>query len=125
MVEEYDFSSGASSKSTKLIHGGLRYLAQVFEFSLEGARWEKFKLITEALHERCYMVDNAYYMNKVLPLVIPCTNFINASYNYVGTIMYHLVYKIYPTPGASTVFHFPRWMGNDELRANFPHLDLK
>jgi len=33
LIEKDDFSSGASSKSTKLVHGGLRYLQQVFEFS--------------------------------------------------------------------------------------------
>ena len=125
MVEENDFSSGASSKSTKLIHGGIRYLAQVFEFSLEGHRWEKVKLLIEALHERCYMVDNAYYMNKVLPLVIPCRNIIFAMYNYLGCVLYHAIYKMQPTENASTVFPFPKWMGNDELKANFPHLDFK
>ena len=125
MVEENDFSSGASSKSTKLIHGGIRYLAQVFEFSLEGHRMEKVKLLIEALHERCYMVDNAYYMNKVLPLVIPCRNIFFAMYNYIGCVLYHAIYKLQPTENASTIFPFPKWMGNDELKANFPHLDFK
>ena len=125
MVEENDFSSGASSKSTKLIHGGIRYLAQVFELSLEGHRWEKVKLLIEALHERCYMVDNAYYMNKVLPLVIPCRNVVFAMYNYVGCVLYHAIYKFHPTKNASTIFPFPKWMGNNELKATFPHLDFK
>lgn len=125
MVEENDFSSGASSKSTKLIHGGIRYLAQVFEFSLEGNRMEKIKLLIEALHERCYMVDNAYYMNKVLPLVIPCRNIFFAMYNYIGCVLYHVIYKLQPTENANTIFPFPKWMGNDELKANFPHLDYK
>lgn len=125
MVEENDFTSGASSKSTKLIHGGIRYLAQLFEFSFEGYRWEKLKLLIEALHERCYMVDNAYYMNKVLPLVIPCRNIFFAMYNYFGCVLYHAIYKLQPTANASTIFPFPKWMGNDELKANFPHLDFK
>ena len=51
LVENYDFSSGASSKSTKLIHGGLRYLAQVFEISKQtiSDRYEKLQLVFEAL----------------------------------------------------------------------------
>lgn len=35
LIEKDDFASGASSKSTKLIHGGVRYLQQVFELSLD------------------------------------------------------------------------------------------
>ena len=35
LIEKDDFSSGASSKSTKLVHGGVRYLQQVFEFSFK------------------------------------------------------------------------------------------
>jgi len=35
LIEKDDFASGASSKSTKLIHGGVRYLQQVFEFSTD------------------------------------------------------------------------------------------
>lgn len=35
VIERDDFGSGASSKSTKLIHGGVRYLQQVFDFSLD------------------------------------------------------------------------------------------
>lgn len=35
VIEKEDFGSGTSSKSTKLIHGGVRYLEQVFQFSLD------------------------------------------------------------------------------------------
>jgi len=46
LVESADFASGTSSKSSKLIHGGLRYLEQY-----------DFKLVREALHERELMVS--------------------------------------------------------------------
>jgi glycerol-3-phosphate dehydrogenase len=47
MIEKDDFGSGASSKSTKLIHGGVRYLQQVFDFSTASlsSRKEKFDLV--------------------------------------------------------------------------------
>lgn len=47
MIEKDDFGAGASSKSTKLIHGGVRYLQQVFEFSLASlaSRKQKFDLV--------------------------------------------------------------------------------
>ena len=41
LVERHDFASGTSSKSSKMIHGGLRYLQQ-----------RDFRLVYEALHER-------------------------------------------------------------------------
>jgi glycerol-3-phosphate dehydrogenase len=51
LIEKEDFGAGASSKSTKLIHGGVRYLQQVFAFDLTSlsGRWEKFKLVREAI----------------------------------------------------------------------------
>ena len=47
LLEMEDFSSGTSSKTTKLIHGGVRYLQQVFDFSLASlsSRKEKFDLV--------------------------------------------------------------------------------
>lgn len=51
VIEKEDFGAGASSKSTKLIHGGVRYLQQVFDFSLDSfsSRKEKFLLVKEAI----------------------------------------------------------------------------
>ena len=47
LIEKNDFASGASSKSTKLIHGGVRYLEQVFAFNKDSleSRIEKFNLV--------------------------------------------------------------------------------
>ncbi len=46
LVEKYDFSSGTSSRSTKLIHGGVRYLQKaIMEFDLEQVRMLKSKKI--------------------------------------------------------------------------------
>src|SRR5690554_5780959 len=48
LVEQADFSSGTSSRSTKLVHGGVRYLAQ-----------GNLRLVHEALYERGLMLKNA------------------------------------------------------------------
>ena len=47
LIDREDFGAGASSKSTKLIHGGVRYLQQVFDFSFASmsSRVEKFNLV--------------------------------------------------------------------------------
>ena len=60
LVEKDDFSSGTSSKSSKLIHGGLRYLQQ-----------GEIGLVYEALHERQRLVRNAPHLVNVLPFMIP------------------------------------------------------
>src|SRR4051812_7498820 len=60
MVERDDFASGTSSKSSKLVHGGLRYLQQ-----------GDVRLVYEALHERQRLRRNAPHLVKVLPFMIP------------------------------------------------------
>src|ERR1700722_15931955 len=60
LVERQDFASGTSSKSSKMIHGGLRYLQQ-----------HDFRLVYEALHERQRLLDNAPHLVTPLPFLIP------------------------------------------------------
>jgi glycerol-3-phosphate dehydrogenase len=60
LIEKNDFASGASSKSTKLVHGGIRYLEN-FEFDL----------VSEALHERFIQHKNAPHLVTPVPFVIP------------------------------------------------------
>ena len=60
LVERDDFASGTSSKSSKLIHGGLRYLQN-----------GDVRLVYEALHERQRLLRNAPHLVRVLPFMIP------------------------------------------------------
>jgi glycerol-3-phosphate dehydrogenase len=60
LVEKNDFASGTSSKSTKLIHGGLRYLPQL-----------DFSLVREALVERGLLMKNAPWIAQPLGFVLP------------------------------------------------------
>jgi glycerol-3-phosphate dehydrogenase len=60
LLEKNDFASGTSSKSTKLIHGGLRYL-ESFEFDL----------VKEALHERYLLVKKVPHLVKPIQFIIP------------------------------------------------------
>jgi glycerol-3-phosphate dehydrogenase len=62
-VEREDFSSGTSSKSTKLVHGGVRYLQKaVFELD-----YEQWKLVKEALRERKIFLETAPHLSHSLP----------------------------------------------------------
>jgi glycerol-3-phosphate dehydrogenase len=60
LVERDDFASGTSSKSSKMVHGGLRYLQQ-----------GEVRLVYEALHERQRLRRNAPHLVRVLPFLIP------------------------------------------------------
>jgi glycerol-3-phosphate dehydrogenase len=60
LVEKIDFASGTSSKSTKLVHGGIRYLPN-FDFAL----------VHEALIERGLLVQNAPYLVSPVPFILP------------------------------------------------------
>src|SRR5580704_17235329 len=60
LVEQDDFASGTSSKSSKMVHGGLRYLQQ-----------RKFRLVYENLAERQRLLENAPHLVSPLPFLIP------------------------------------------------------
>ena len=60
LLEKNDFASGASSKSTKLIHGGLRYL-ETFQFDL----------VRESLRERSFLLRDAPHLVKPLSFIVP------------------------------------------------------
>src|SRR3954464_15350559 len=60
LVERDDFASGTSSKSSKLVRGGLRYLQQ-----------REIRLVYDALHERQRLTRNAPHLVKILPFLIP------------------------------------------------------
>lgn len=84
LVERDDFAAGTSSKSTKLVHGGVRYL--------EKAVWEldynQYKLVKEALRERRYFLDTAPHLSSWLPIMIPIHKWYQAPYFWAGTKFY-------------------------------------
>ncbi len=61
LIEARDFASGTSSRSTKLVHGGVRYLGQ-----------GNLKLVREALSERALLLANAPALVRPLKFVVPC-----------------------------------------------------
>lgn len=77
LIEKTDFSSGTSSRSTKLIHGGVRYLAQMH-----------FQLIREALLERKRLLINAPHLVKPLKFILPCYKIFEKPYYAIGLTLY-------------------------------------
>jgi glycerol-3-phosphate dehydrogenase len=84
LVERDDFAAGTSSKSTKLVHGGVRYL--------EKAIWEldynQYSLVKEALRERKYFLDTAPHLSMWLPIMLPLQHWWQAPYFWAGTKFY-------------------------------------
>jgi len=77
LLEQSDFAKGTSSRSTKLVHGGVRYLAQ-----------GDILLVTEALHERGLMLKNAPHLTANQKFVIPV-------YTYWDVFLYTVGLKFY------------------------------
>ncbi|KAF5395018.1 Glycerol-3-phosphate dehydrogenase [Paragonimus heterotremus] len=67
LIEKFDFASGTSSRSTKLIHGGVRYLQKAI-FNLDV---EQFRMVNEALSERANLIDIAPHLAYPLPIMLP------------------------------------------------------
>jgi glycerol-3-phosphate dehydrogenase len=61
------FKLGTSSRSTKLVHGGVRYLEKAFR----NLDYEQYKLVVEALHERSVFLKIAPYLSNQLPIMLP------------------------------------------------------
>lgn len=77
LLDAQDFSAGTSSRSTKLIHGGVRYLAQ-----------GNVSLVREALKERRILIENAPRLVSAKPFVVPCYGLIEREYMRIGLGMY-------------------------------------
>lgn len=77
LIDAQDFSAGTSSRSTKLIHGGVRYLAQ-----------GNVSLVREALKERRILIENAPRLVSAKPFIVPCYGLVEREYMRIGLGMY-------------------------------------
>ena len=77
LLEAHDFAKGTSSRSTKLLHGGVRYLAQ-----------GDIALVKEALRERGRLLKNAAHLSQKQAFVIAEKNWWQAMYYTIGLTIY-------------------------------------
>lgn len=84
LVERFDYSSGTSSKSTKLLHGGVRYLEQAVKKRDRG----QYKLVRDALHERSTLLKLAPHLARPLALVTPLYRRLETPYYLAGLKLY-------------------------------------
>ncbi|CAH1249133.1 GPD2 [Branchiostoma lanceolatum] len=87
LVERDDFSAGTSSRSTKLIHGGVRYLQK----AIMGLDKEQYNLVKEALHERANLLEIAPHLSGPLPIMLPVYRWWQLPYFWAGIKAYDLV----------------------------------
>ncbi|KAJ8929234.1 hypothetical protein NQ314_018113 [Rhamnusium bicolor] len=87
LIEGDDFASGTSSRSTKLIHGGVRYLQK----AIMQLDYEQYKMVKEALHERATMLYQAPHLAHPLPIMLPVYKWWQVPYFWFGIKMYDFV----------------------------------
>jgi glycerol-3-phosphate dehydrogenase len=87
LVEREDFGAATSSKSTKLIHGGVRYLEQAVKKLSLG----QFKMVQKALKERRTLLKIAPHVTRPLQLLTPCRTWLEGAYYFVGLKLYDAI----------------------------------
>ncbi|KAL6055078.1 mitochondrial glycerol-3-phosphate dehydrogenase [Balamuthia mandrillaris] len=87
LVEKDDFGSGTSSRSTKLVHGGVRYLEKAFK-ELD---YDQYALVREALHERANLLKISPHLSYELPIMLPIYKWWQVPYYWAGAKAYDLL----------------------------------
>jgi glycerol-3-phosphate dehydrogenase len=84
LLEARDFASGTSSTSTKMIHGGVRYLEQ----AVRDFDFKQYEVVTRALHERVHMLRAAPFLSKTQLFLTPCFSRFDVLYFEIGLKLY-------------------------------------
>jgi glycerol-3-phosphate dehydrogenase len=107
LFEQADFAKGTSSRSTKLVHGGVRYLQQ-----------GNIKLVMDALRERGFLKQNAPHLVKNQSFIVP-------NYKWWEGPFYGLGLKAYDWMSGSLGLGASEWLSTDEVLQLAPTLDAE
>lgn len=107
LLEQADFAKGTSSRSTKLVHGGVRYLAQ-----------GNVKLVRHALRERGLLLKNAPHLVRKQAFIIPC-------YSFFSKLKYLVGLKLYDWLSGSFSFGTSSFVSRQEMLSALPRLNAK
>src|ERR1700751_2855706 len=111
LLEARDFGSATSSASTKLAHGGVRYLQQAVSRFDAG----QFHLVREALRDRKRMLENAPHLAQVCDFLVPC-------FSRWDVMYYGLGLKLYDKIAGSSALGQSRILSRDQALARLPEL---
>lgn len=112
LVEKDDFASGTSSKSSKMVHGGLRYLQQ-----------REFRLVYENLRERQRLLENAPHLVHRLPFLIPLFGKDGVVAKAVAR-SYKTALWLYDLTGGVRIGRRHKEISRDEVIEHMPRLDV-
>lgn len=114
LIDSGDFCGQTSSKSTKLIHGGVRYLEQAFR----NLDFGQLKQVKHGLRERKFLYSNARYITKKLGIVTPVFSAFEGFYYFIGLKLYGFF---------ALKDHFPsaRWLTRKEMLTESPNITSK
>jgi glycerol-3-phosphate dehydrogenase len=107
LLEQADFAKGTSSRSTKLVHGGVRYLAK-----------GDVRLVYHALDERAIMLKNASHLVKAQSFIIPC-------YSLFSTIKYVIGLKLYDWLSGRFSFGKSSFFSRKKVIQQLPNINTK
>ncbi|TAN11736.1 MAG: glycerol-3-phosphate dehydrogenase/oxidase [Chitinophagaceae bacterium] len=102
LLEQSDFAKGTSSRSTKLVHGGVRYLAQ-----------GNVRLVREALRERGYILKNAPHLSRKQAFLIPV-------YSFLERLKYSAGMKLYDLMAGSQQIGHAAWLNKAKVIESIP-----
>lgn len=111
LIDGGDVASGTSSKSSKMVHGGLRYLQQ-----------KEFRLVYENLRERQRLLDNAPFLVRPLPFLVPLFGN-NGVVSKALVKGYSTALRIYDVSGGWRIGQRHRKITRDEALAHLPTLN--
>ena len=111
LLDAGDFVSGTSMASTKLVHGGVRYLQQAIAEFDRG----QYALVNRALHERIPMLRRAPFLAHPLELLVPCFSLRELAYYTLGIKLYDWI------AGSASLFP-SRMLGRAETLRRMPSL---
>jgi glycerol-3-phosphate dehydrogenase len=112
LVEAGDFASATSSASTKMVHGGVRYLEEAFR------RFDpaEYKVVKRALHERIHMLKNAPFLAGAREFITPCYSRFDLAYYETGL-------KLYDWISGSASLSPSRFVSREEAFRRLPNLN--
>jgi len=109
LIEKNDFSEGTSSRSTKLVHGGVRYL----EMAVKKLDKVQYNLVKDGLRERGLLLKNARHLANRLALVTPLYKWFDVPYVFAGLKFYDIL------SGKQNIGH-SRLLSRKEVLQRFP-----
>jgi glycerol-3-phosphate dehydrogenase len=107
LLEQNDFGAGTSSRSTKLVHGGVRYLQQ-----------GNISLVLEALKERAILRKNAPHLVHNLPFIVP-------NYDWWEGPFYGIGLKLYDILAGREGFGSSKFLSKEETLKHIPTIETK